>query len=235
MLKIDMLNAGYGQIQVLWDVNLEVRDKEIVALIGSNGAGKSTLLSVISGIVPVRSGKISFDGQDITHAGSDVIVNLGIIHVPQGRRLFPGLSVRENLMQGAFSRRNPAEVSKSYDMVMQLFPALQKKLKEPAGGLSGGQQQMVAIGRGLMSKPRLLMIDELSLGLAPLVVDSIIAAAEQINREQGTSLLIVEQDVEVSLSHAHRGYVLDTGRITRSDEAQKLLHDDYVRSAYLGL
>ncbi|HQV69714.1 MAG TPA: ABC transporter ATP-binding protein [Thermoflexales bacterium] len=235
MLSIEKVSAGYGQIQVLWDVSMEVRDQEIVALVGSNGAGKTTLLSVISGIVPARSGKIMFDGRDITHAPSDEIVNLGIIHVPQGRRLFPGLTVKENLMQGAFSRRDRAEVNRSYDMVMHLFPALEKKLKDPAGKLSGGQQQMVAIGRGLMAKPKLLMIDELSLGLAPLIVDNIIEAAEQINREQGTSLLIVEQDVEVSLSHAHRGYVLETGHMTRSDAADKLLHDDYIRSAYLGL
>ncbi len=235
MLKIENLSAGYGQIQVLWDVSMEVRDQEMVALIGSNGAGKTTLLSVISGLVPARAGKITFDGVDITRAGSDTIVNMGIIHVPQGRRLFPGLTVKENLMQGAFTRHDRAEVSKSYAMVMALFPALQKKLGEAAGGLSGGQQQMVAIGRGLMGKPKLLMIDELSLGLAPLVVDSIIEAAEQINREQGTSLLIVEQDVEVSLSHAHYGFVLETGRVTQRDEAKKLLDNEHVRAAYLGL
>lgn len=235
MLTITSLCAGYGPIQVLWDVSLEVRDQEIVAIIGSNGAGKTTLLSVISGLVPARSGRIEFNGEEITNADSDHIVNLGIIHVPQGRRLFPGLTVRENMMQGAYTRTNNAEVKQSFAMVMNLFPALETKLKDPAGRLSGGQQQMVAIGRGLMSRPKLLMIDELSLGLAPKIVDEIIAGAEQINREQGTSLLIVEQDVEVSLSHAHRGYVLETGRITITDAAEALLHNPHVQAAYLGL
>ncbi len=235
MLTIEHLHAGYGPVQVLWDIALEIREGEIVALIGSNGAGKSTLLTVISGLIAPRRGKISFLGREITRAGSDVIVAQGLIHVPQGRRPFAGLTVRENLVQGAYARRGGANISAEIDRVLELFPALQKRIHLPAGRLSGGEQQMVAIGRGLMAKPKLLMIDEVSLGLAPVVVDAIIDAVEKINREEGTALFIVEQDVQIALEHAHRGYVLETGHIALADDAKKLLANDHVRAAYLGL
>jgi len=235
MLSIEHLDAGYGPAQVLWDVALEVRQGEIVALIGSNGAGKSTLLSVISGLIAPRRGKISFLGREITRAGSDEIVALGLIHVPQGRRLFAGLTVKENLMQGAYPRRDRANLKAEIDRALELFPVLEKRIQSPAGRLSGGEQQMVAIARGLMAKPKLLMIDEFSLGLAPVVVDAIIDAVEKINREEGTALLIVEQDVQIALEHAHRGYVLETGHIALADDAPKLLANAHVRTAYLGV
>ncbi len=235
MLQIERLNAGYGQVQVLWDIDLQVREHEIVALIGSNGAGKTTLLTVISGLLKPYSGKISFGERDITHAGSDEIVRLGLSQVPQGRRLFAGLSVKENLLQGAFSRAKGAITQQDFDQVVELFPALQERLSTSAGRLSGGEQQMVAIGRGLMARPKLLMIDELSLGLAPVLVDNIFNALKQINAQQGTALLIVEQDVAVALEHAHRGYVIETGHIVLADDAQKLQANDHVRAAYLGV
>ncbi len=236
MLNIAGLEAGYGAIQVLWGVDLRVDEGEIVALIGSNGAGKTTLLNVISGLVPARAGSISFKGSSILNASSDTVVNLGLTHVPQGRRLFPGLTVKENIMQGAYRcKGDKLGIKTSYDEMLALFPALEVKLSDAAGKLSGGQQQMVAIARGLMSSPDLLFIDELSLGLAPKIVDDILVAVQRINRERGTALLIVEQDVEASLRHASRGYVLETGRILKTGEAAALLDDEDIKAAYLGL
>lgn len=235
MLTIEHLDTGYGTVQALWDITLEVREGEIVALIGSNGAGKTTLLTAISGLLPHWRGNIVFDGCDITHGASDNIVAAGIVQVPQGRRLFAGLSVRENLMQGAFTRRDRANLKGDLDRVVDLFPALGKRMEMPAGKLSGGEQQMVAIGRGIMARPKLLMIDEMSLGLAPLVVDAMISALETINREQGTALLLVEQDVQVALEHAHRGYVIETGHIVLADMSQNLLANPHIQAAYLGV
>jgi ABC-type branched-subunit amino acid transport system ATPase component len=234
MLVIENLDAGYNSVQVLNDIRLEVREGEIVALIGSNGAGKTTLLTVISGLLSPYRGKVWFASSDITRAGSDEIVARGLSHVPQGRRLFAGLTVRENLLQGAYTRRD-ANVKADLEKVLQLFPSLQLRIHTPAGKLSGGEQQMVAIGRGMMARPKLLMIDEMSLGLAPVVVDAMIAAVEQINRQQGTALLIVEQDVQIALQYAHRGYVLENGRITLSDTASNLLGNAHVQTAYLGV
>jgi ABC-type branched-subunit amino acid transport system ATPase component len=179
-------------------------------------------------------GKINFAGRDLTRAGTAELVSQGLALVPQGRHLFAGLTVRENLLQGAYSRRD-ANIRADLDMVLELFPALQRRLNAPAGKLSGGEQQMAAIGRGIMARPKLLMIDELSLGLAPIVVDAMIAAVEQINRKQGTALLIVEQDVQVALEHAQRGYVLENGRIVLSDTASNLLGNMHVRAAYMGV
>lgn len=235
MLNVEHLDAGYGPVQVLWDIQLEIQDGEIVALIGSNGAGKTTLLNAISGLIPPRRGQVLFAGRDLAHVPADEIVARGLVHVPQGRRLFPGLSVRENLLQGAFTRRDRGNIQKDLAEVLELFPSLQRRLEMPAGRLSGGEQQMVALGRGLMAQPKLLMIDEMSLGLAPLVVDAMIKALEQINRQRGTALLIVEQDVQVALTRAHRGYVLETGRVAMADAAPKLLTDERVRTAYLGV
>jgi branched-chain amino acid transport system ATP-binding protein len=234
MLKIENLNVGYGDVQVLWDVNLEVNEGEVVALIGSNGAGKSTLLWTISGLLKPMSGAITFDGTPIHTAASDEIVNLGITQVPQGRRLFAALTVRENLMMGAYHRDDKEGVQEDYDFVIELFPRLGERIDLPAGSLSGGEQQMCAMGRGLMARPRLLMVDELSLGLAPIVVDAIYEAVSRV-RERGMTVLIVEQDVLIALEQANRGYVLDVGQITMTGPTQELLDDPRVKEAYLGL
>jgi branched-chain amino acid transport system ATP-binding protein len=234
LLRIENLSAAYGRVQVLWDVSLEIQPGEIVALIGSNGAGKSTLLATLSGLLKPLAGQWTFDGADVTHAPSDRLVRSGLVLVPQGRRLFAGLTVKENLLMGAYLRSDRAQVAKDLDWVLGLFPALQRRLHLAAGKMSGGEQQMCAIGRGLLSRPRLLMIDEFSLGLAPIVVEQLMGIIQTIN-QQGMTLLIVEQDVQVALEHAHRGYVLETGHITLSGPAQQLLDDPHIRAAYLGL
>ena len=234
LLRIDHLSAAYGRVQVLWDVSLEIQPGEIVALIGSNGAGKSTLLATISGLLKPLAGQLAFDGKDVTHEPSDRLVRSGLVLVPQGRRLFAGLSVKENLLMGAYLRVDRAQVAKDLDWVLGLFPALQRRLNLAAGKMSGGEQQMCAIGRGLLSRPRLLMIDEFSLGLAPVVVEQLMTVIQTIN-QQGTTLLIVEQDVQVALEYAHRGYVLETGHITLAGPAQQLLDNPHIRAAYLGL
>ncbi len=234
LLEVKDLSSGYGEVQILWNVSLEVGQGEIVALIGANGAGKTTLLQTLSQLVKPRSGSIRFEGRDITRARPEDVVGTGIIHVPQGRRLFAGLTVKENLIQGAYARRDAEKIEADLDWVFGLLPQLKERENQAAGRLSGGEQQMCAIGRGLMSRPRLLLIDELSLGLAPRVVDSLLDLISQINRE-GTTVLLVEQDVQVALEHAHRGYVLETGRIVQSSPAAKLLEDPRIRQAYLGL
>ncbi|HKD41338.1 MAG TPA: ABC transporter ATP-binding protein [Myxococcaceae bacterium] len=234
LLEIRNLSSGYGDVQVLWDVSLEVRQGEVVALIGANGAGKTTLLWTLSQLVQPWSGEIRFDGVDLTHARTDEVVGAGIVHVPQGRRLFAGLSVKDNLVQGAYLRRDKAAIQSKLDWVLQTLPRLKERLNQAAGLLSGGEQQMCAIGRGLMSEPRLLAIDELSLGLAPVVVDSLLDLMTAINK-QGITILLVEQDVQVALEHAHRGYVLETGRIVQGSSASELLEDPRIRRAYLGL
>ncbi len=234
MLKIENLNVGYGDVQVLWDVNLEVNEGEVVALIGSNGAGKTTLLWTISGLLKPMSGAVTFDGRPIHTASSDEIVGLGITQVPQGRRLFAALTVRENLMMGAYHRNDKEGVQEDYDFVMELFPRLGERIDLPAGSLSGGEQQMCAVGRGLMARPQLLMVDELSLGLAPILVEAIYEAVSRV-RELGMTVLIVEQDVLSALEQADRGYVLDVGHITMTGSAQELLDDPRVKEAYLGL
>ena len=234
LLEIRNLSSGYGDVQVLWDVSLEVRQGEVVALIGANGAGKTTLLWTVSQLVQPWSGEIRFDGVDLTHARTDEVVGAGIVHVPQGRRLFAGLSVKDNLVQGAYLRRDKAAIQSKLDWVLQTLPRLKERLNQAAGLLSGGEQQMCAVGRGLMSEPRLLAIDELSLGLAPVVVDSLLDLMTAINK-QGITILLVEQDVQVALEHAHRGYVLETGRIVQGSSASELLEDPRIRRAYLGL
>jgi len=234
LLEVRDLCSGYGEVQILWDVSLEVRQGEVVALIGANGAGKTTLLYTLSQLVKPRSGSVFFSGKDLTRARPEEVVGAGIVHVPQGRRLFPGLTVKENLLQGVYLRRDRAEIEEDLEWVFGLLPRLRERASQMAGRLSGGEQQMCAIGRGLMSRPRLLLIDELSLGLAPLVVDSLLDLISQINRK-GTTVLLVEQDVQVALEHAHRGYVLETGRIAQSSPAAELLEDPRIRQAYLGL
>ena len=234
LLEVSNLSSGYGEVQVLWDVSLEVRPGEVVALIGANGAGKTTLLWTVSKLIRPWSGSIHFDGKNLTHASSDQMVSAGMVHVPQGRRLFPGLSVRDNLLQGAYLRQDKREIQSTLDWVLEILPRLKERLYQAAGFLSGGEQQMCAIGRGLMSKPRLLAIDELSLGLAPLVVDNLLRLIIDINK-QGVTVLLVEQDVEVALEQAHRGYVLETGRVVQASKAKELLEDPRIRQAYLGL
>jgi branched-chain amino acid transport system ATP-binding protein len=234
LLEVKNLASGYGEVQILRDVSLEVKDKEIVALIGANGAGKTTLLWTISQLLKPMGGSVRFAGRDITAVRSDEVVGAGVVHVPQGRRLFAGLTVRENLMQGVYLRRDTERIEQDLERVFSLLPLLKERAGQLAGRLSGGEQQMCAIGRGLMSRPRLLLIDELSLGLAPLVVDHLLELITQINQE-GTTVLLVEQDVQVALEHAHRGYVLETGRIVQTGPAGELLDDPRIRQAYLGL
>jgi branched-chain amino acid transport system ATP-binding protein len=221
-------------VQVLWEIDLAIGPGEIVALVGPNGAGKSTTLSTISGIVRSRAGRILFNGQPIQEAPTKRIVQLGIAHVPEGRRLFSALSVRDNLLMGAFQRREKAKIADDLARTLDLFPRLKERLGALGGNLSGGEQQMVAIGRGLMSRPRLLMIDELSLGLAPVIVESLFEILGQVNRD-GTAILIVEQDVQAALELATRGYVLETGQITLAGPSASLLGDERVKQAYLGL
>lgn len=234
LLDIKNLNVAYGDVQVLWDVSLQIFAGEIVALVGSNGAGKSTLLSTISGLLKPQSGEIYFQGQPLAKAATTEIVDAGIAHVPEGRRLFNALSVRENLLLGAYHRQDKEQIKIDLDYMFELFPRLKLRINQAAGTLSGGEQQMVAIGRGLMSKPKLLMIDELSLGLAPVIIESLITILEQVNKN-GTTILIVEQDVQTALEQATRGYVLETGHITLTAPARELLQDERVKKAYLGL
>src|SRR5919202_4105473 len=218
LLKLEGLGVGYGEVQVLWDVGLEVMPGEIVALVGANGAGKSTLLSTISGLLQPWSGQIVFAGQQIGGAPTKRIVELGIAHLPEGRRLFAAMSVKDQLLLGAFRRNDRAKIQEDLDHVLEMFPRVKERLYALGGNLSGGEQQMVAIARGLMARPKLLMIDELSLGLAPVLIEGLMETISQLNRE-GTSILIVEQDVQTALEVAGRGYVLETGHIVLAGNA----------------
>jgi len=234
LLRVEHLDVAYGDVQVLWDVSLDVAADEMVALVGANGAGKTTLLSAISGLLRPRSGSITFDGGPIGGAPTKRIVELGIAHVPEGRRLFPAMSVRDQLVLGAFRRRDRGGVKADLEHVLTLFPRLRDRLHALGGTLSGGEQQMAAIARGLMARPRLLMIDELSLGLAPVVVESLVEILQRVNRD-GTAVLLVEQDVQTALEIATRGYVLERGKVALAGAAAALLRDERVRQAYLGV
>lgn len=229
MLEAKGVEAGYGRVQVLWGIDLSVGEREIVALVGPNGAGKSTLLRALSGMVRPTAGTVAFRGQEIQRRSIEQIVDVGIAHVPEGRRLFPGLTVRENLRLGGWRIGNT-----DIAQVVDIFPQLGERLSQLAGSMSGGEQQMCAIARGLMGKPELMMIDELSLGLAPVVVDEIMARLPDI-AAAGTSILLVEQDVDAALGCAERAYVLETGRIVLSGKAGELLADSRVQESYLGL
>jgi branched-chain amino acid transport system ATP-binding protein len=229
MLEVAGLSAGYGRVQVLWDVDLSVGPNQIVTLVGSNGAGKSTLLRALSGMIPITGGRAVFQDTELGGRSIEQIVDLGIAHVPEGRRLFSGLSVRDNLRLGGWRVNN-----RDLDRVMELFPVLGDRLNQVAGSMSGGEQQMVAIARGLMSQPHLIMIDELSLGLAPMIVDEIIERLPEI-AASGTSVLLVDQDVDAALSVAEQAYVLETGHVVLSGEAGELLADERVRESYLGI
>lgn len=235
ILALQNLRAGYGEVQVLWGIDLAVQRGEITALIGSNGAGKTTLMRALSGLIPVQSGIYRSDGEDLAGATAAKILSRGIVHVPEGRRLFGAMSIEDNLLMGAYSRRaSRAEISRDIDRVYTTFPKLSERRNQAAATLSGGEQQMCAIGRGLMSAPKLLMIDELSLGLSPLLVEQLVAALRTLNAE-GMSILLVEQDVTTALDLCDAAFVMDMGRIVRSGSGTELLADPIIRDAYLGV
>ena len=233
-LTVTNLQASYGDIQVLWDVSLEVTAGEIVCIVGSNGAGKSTLMRCISGLLPIKSGNIQADDKSLVSARPADAVLAGIAHVPEGRRLFRAMSVRDNLLMGAYLRDDKADIAGDLDRVYTMFPILRQRHGQDAGTLSGGEQQMCAIGRGLMARPSLLLIDELSLGLAPRAVEQLSDSLREINRG-GVAILLVEQDVMSALELAQRAYVLERGRVTMSGPAAALASDPAVREAYMGL
>ncbi|MBE0582465.1 MAG: ABC transporter ATP-binding protein [Desulfofustis sp.] len=235
MLKLRNIKTFYGNIQALKDVSIEIREGEIVALIGANGAGKTTTLMSICGITPPRSGEILLDGDPIQGLGAEKIVQKGIVQVPEGRRIFPDLTVQENLEMGAFLRKNKRLVQQDMNYVMTLFPILEKRRSQLGGTLSGGEQQMLAISRALMARPRVLLLDEPSLGLAPLIIKQIFEIIRQINKESNTTIFLVEQNANQALKLADRGYVMENGHITLVDSAENLLANDDVRKAYLGM
>ena len=235
MLKLKDVHTYYGNIHALKGIDLEVSKGEVISLIGANGAGKSTTLMTTCGIVPAKKGNIEFKGQDITHMPSDEIVKLGICQVPEGRRIFPYLTVAENLDMGAFLRNDNDEIKKDLDYVYSLFPILAERRNQAGGTLSGGEQQMLAISRALMARPKLLLLDEPSLGLAPIIVKQIFRIIKKINEDQATTIFIVEQNANLALKAAHRGYVMENGLITMTDTGENLMANEDVKKAYLGI
>ncbi len=233
MLRLEDVHTSYGHIQALKGISLEVKEREIICLIGANGAGKSTTLMTISGILRPHRGRVVFKGEEIQATPAAAIVARGISHVPEGRRIFPRLTVRENLEMGAFLRKDADGVRQDLERAFGLFPVLEERQRQLGGTLSGGEQQMLAIARALMARPTLLLLDEPSLGLAPLIVQQIFRIIREINA-QGTTIFLVEQNAHMALSIARRGYVMETGQIVLVDEAQKLLANEMVRKAYLG-
>lgn len=234
MLEIKGLNTFYGYIHALKGIDMEIKEGEIVSLIGSNGAGKSTTLSAIAGLIRAQSGSITFKGQNITNMLPHNIVKLGISLSPEGREVFPALTVEENLRLGAYIKKDKAKIADTFERVYDLFPRLKERVNQTAGTLSGGEQQMLAIGRALMSEPQLLLLDEPSLGLAPNFVQLIFELIETINK-QGTTILLIEQNANMALSVSHRAYVLETGTISMSGKASNLISDPNVKKAYLGM
>lgn len=236
LLSIRNLATGYDDSQVLWDISLDILPGEFVALVGANGAGKTTLLTTISRLLPVWRGSITLAGREINRISAERVVSLGLVHIPQGRRLFAGLTVEENLRLGAYTRRagSARAIADDLERVFTFLPKLRERRTQLAGSLSGGEQQMCAIGRGLMARPELLLIDELSLGLAPTLVDDILETLDTIHRQEHLSMLLVEQDVQIALERADRGYVIENGRIVLSGRAADLLNSPQVRTAYLG-
>ncbi len=234
MLEVKNLTVNYGAITALQGISLEVRPGDIVTLIGANGAGKTTALRTISGLLKARNGSVLYEGRDITNLPPHRVVKLGISHVPEGRMVFANLTVMENLMMGAYLQKNRQVIAKELEHVFGIFPRLQERQKQVAGTLSGGEQQMLAIGRALMSKPKFLMLDEPSLGIAPLLVKTIFEKIVEINRQQGISILLVEQNANLALEISRYGYVLEAGRIILHDQAAALRQSPQVRSAYLG-
>ena len=235
MLKLSNIHTYYGNIHALKGIDIEVQEGEVISLIGANGAGKSTTLMTTSCIVPAKKGTIEFNGEDITYLSPDEIVKKGICQVPEGRRIFPYLTVAENLDMGAFLRKDNDKIKQDLAYVYELFPILANRRNQAGGTLSGGEQQMLAISRALMSRPKVLLLDEPSLGLAPIVVKQIFSIIEKINLESKTTIFIVEQNANLALKAAHRGYVMETGRITMTDTGENLLANEDVKKAYLGI
>jgi branched-chain amino acid transport system ATP-binding protein len=233
LLELNSVSAFYGNIQALHEISLKAEAGEIVTLIGSNGAGKTSTLRTIAGVLRARTGALTFDGRDLRTVSPNSIVRLGIAHSPEGRRIFPRMTVRENLELGAYTRTDPHQVKSDYERVFGLFPRLRERLHQRGGTLSGGEQQMLAIGRALMAKPKLLLLDEPSMGLAPILVKVVFRTIQEINA-QGTTVLLVEQNAHMALSIANRGYVIQTGRIVLADKAANLAANEMVRKAYLG-
>jgi branched-chain amino acid transport system ATP-binding protein len=233
MLKIKGLNIFYGVIHALHDINIEVNEGEIVTLIGANGAGKTSTLRAISGLIPIKSGEITFEGNVISKLPGHKIAGLGISHVPEGRRIFANMTVQENLELGAYLRKDKNNIARDIELVFDKFPRLKERIKQQAGTLSGGEQQMLAMGRALMIKPKIILLDEPSMGLAPIIVKDIFSIIEEINKA-GTTVLLVEQNAHMALSIADKAYVIETGKIVLEGKAEELLNNDQVRSAYLG-
>jgi len=234
LLDVHNLNVYYDAIHALQGISFDIEEGEIVTLIGANGAGKSTSLRAISGLIRPRAGTISFQDNDITMAPAEAIVGMGISHVPEGRRIFAPLTVRENLLMGAYTRKEASEIQESMERVFTSFPRLKERLNQLGGTLSGGEQQMLAMGRGMMSRPKLLLLDEPSMGLSPILVEEIFRIIQEIN-SQGTSILLVEQNAHMALSVANRGYVLETGRIVLEGKSSELVHNPQVVKSYLGI
>lgn len=235
LFEVKGLMSGYGDVQVLWGIDLKVRKKEITCIVGSNGAGKSTLLRTLSGLLPTRAGMVTFNGRDLTGCTSAEALSAGIAHVPEGRRLFKGLSVRDNLLLGAYHRKaSRVEIENDLDQIYHFFPILKDRRHQDATTMSGGEQQMCAIGRGIMSRPSLLMIDELSLGLAPLAVESLCSALRSIN-QTGLSILLVEQDVFTAFELATSAFVVESGRVSLEGSCETLALNPQVRQAYMGI
>ena len=232
MLKVENINVYYGAIHAIKDISFEVNEGEVVTLIGANGAGKSTILKTVSGLLRSKTGSIEFEGANLGHVAPHKIVNLGLAHVPEGRRVFTRMTVEENLEMGGYTRPN-GEIDASIASVDEQFPRLKERRKQVAGTLSGGEQQMLAMGRALMSKPKLLMLDEPSMGLAPILVEQIFEIIQSLHKA-GTTILLVEQNAQMALSVADRGYVLETGRIVNTGAGKDLLEDESVKKAYLG-
>jgi len=233
VLKVEKLNASYGDVQVLYDVSLEVKEGEIVTILGSNGAGKTSLMKTICGLETHRSGKITFNGEDLMKVAPHKLVNKGIALIPEGRHLFPELTVKENLMLGAYGikKNDPA----TYDWILELFPRLKERITQLAGTMSGGEQQMCAIGRALMSEPKFLMLDEPSLGLAPKIVEQVFEIIQKINKEKGITIIVVEQNANMALKNADRAYALENGIIRMEGDAKEMLASPEIQKLYLGL
>lgn len=233
MLKVENVNVFYGVIHAIKDISLEVKEGEIVSLIGANGAGKTSTLQAISGMLKPKSGRISFLGQDLSKAEAHNILKMGMAHVPEGRRVFAGMTVKENLEMGAYTRRDANEINNNLERVFMRFPRLLERRKQLAGTLSGGEQQMLAIGRAIMSNPKMLLLDEPSMGLSPLLVKEIFSIIKELN-ESGMTILLVEQNAKKALSISNRAYVLETGKIVLEGDAKELMENDAVKKAYLG-
>jgi branched-chain amino acid transport system ATP-binding protein len=235
MLRVEALNAGYGDVQILWDVNVEIESGSITALVGANGVGKTTFLRTLAGAIQPYSGRIVYQEADITERPQSWRARSGIMMIPEGRQLYSGLSVEDNLMMGAYTRRDRAQIRADLEWVYSILPVLKERRKQLAGTLSGGEAQMCAIGRGLMAAPKLLLLDELSLGLAPVIVDILIKVLEEIHTERGITILLVDQDVQIALELASRGYVFVHGRVELAGSSTELLKNPEIQKAYLGI